>query len=331
MHQTFATVLICTYNRAERLRETLRSIERLRPPDACVDIVVVDNGSTDHTPEVIRQASGSSRWPIRYCYEQQQGKSFALNRGLQSVDGDIVAFTDDDILLGVEWLWQIVERFRNNGALQFVFGRVLPRWEIDPPREFLDPRLQSVWGPLGLLDHGERPLEHVDDGVRRRLPIGGNIAFRRTTLQAIGGWREDLGKIDNSLICGEDYEIFLRLKRRGLYRGLYDPSIVVWHFVPIAKLTHAYFRRWFYWRGKTMSRMAKDVYYPLDIDRCRRVAGVPRFLLRQFLEQCARWLRSCVTGDSVARLVDEVHAIEFLGMFSEFSRHRPLRTSAEHR
>src|SRR5581483_2047985 len=105
--------------------------------------------------------------------------------------------------------------------------------------------MQSIWGPLGLLDHGDTVQRHVDDGRRRRLPIGGNLAFRRETLVAAGGGRTDLGKVNNTLICGEDYEILLQLRRVGPFVGLYDPAITVRHFIPAMKLRPRYVRQWF--------------------------------------------------------------------------------------
>jgi len=199
---------------------------------------------------------------------------------------------------------------------------VLPWWAAQPPPMFTDPRIQPLWGPLGLLDHGDTVQRHVDDDRRRRLPIGGNLAFRRETLVAVGGWRTDLGKVDNTLICGEDHEIFLRLRRVGLYVGVYDPAIRVRHFIPEMKVRTTYFRHWFYWRGKTIARMADDVYRPLDLTRTVRIFGIPRFLFRQCLQQVRQLVWHSIVGDRVDRLVEQAHTVEYFGMFSEFIRQR---------
>ena len=234
----------------------------------------------------------------------------------------MVLLTDDDILPCPDWIERIVEQFRADDSLHFVYGKVLPRWAMPPPPMFTDVRLRPIWGPLGLLDHGDLVEKHVDDGRRRRLPIGGNLAFRRETLIGVGGWRTDLGKVNNSLICGEDYEIFLRLRRFGAYVGLYDPTLTVRHFIPPTKLRAAYFHRWFYWRGKTLARMADEIYRPLDLTRTVRIVGIPRFLIRQFLEHLSRLLCNIVNADRVDRLIQQVHTIEYVGMFSEFMRRR---------
>jgi len=319
-----ATILICTHNRAAMLSETLAAVTRFQSPASCdVEVIVVDNRSADATRAIVERAASEARTcDVRYAFEEQLGKSYALNRGLALARGEVVLLTDDDVLPCEDWLERIVEHFRCDASLQFVYGKVLPRWAAQPPPMFTDPRIQPLWGPLGLLDHGDTVQRHVDDDRRRRLPIGGNLAFRRETLVAVGGWRTDLGKVDNTLICGEDHEIFLRLRRVGLYVGVYDPAIRVRHFIPETKVRTTYFRHWFYWRGKTIARMADDVYRPLDLTRTVRIFGIPRFLFRQCLQQVRQLVWRSIVGDRVDRLVEQAHTVEYFGMFSEFIRQR---------
>ena len=95
MNVTRVTVLICTYNRSDFLRDTLRAIlSAPRRPDYQPDILVVDNNSTDATREVVEEAAAGADIPVRYAFEGRQGKSFALNRGLQLASGEVLAHTD---------------------------------------------------------------------------------------------------------------------------------------------------------------------------------------------------------------------------------------------
>lgn len=312
------SILICTYNRAALLAETLDALAAgSNPPGWDVEILVVDNNSTDDTPDVVRQAQTRSARPVRYLVEPSQGKGFALNRGLAAAAGEIIALTDDDVLPARDWLDRIAVSFRDRD-LVFVFGKVLPRWEVPPPPELLTTAARDIWGPLALIDYGDEPVAY--DAATfgcRRLPIGANLAVRRDALERIGGWRTDLGKVDNTLIAGEDHELCVRLYRAGLYRGLYDPSNVVRHFVPEGRLERAYFRRWFYWHGRTMARMANAVYLDVDLDSVPHIAGVPRFVYREFLQQVGRWLRRVGRHDGLALLVEEVLLVEYFGFFAE--------------
>ena len=322
MKVTSVSVLICTYNRARLLRETLRALLAVTPPkDFQVEIIVVDNNSTDNTPLVIAEAARVSPMPVIGLRETAQGKSFALNRGLEAATGDIIALTDDDVWPDRDWLTRIVATFRAR-EVTFVFGKVLPRWGTLPPPELLTQKAQDIWGPLAIVDYGDEPVDYVASSTGQRLPIGANLAFARQALIAIGGWRTDLGKVNNTLISGEDHEIFMRLRRRNLYAGRYDPEISVRHFVPAARLTRAYFRRWFYWHGKTQALMLDDLYPDLDMQQVPRIFGVPRFLYRQSAEQLWLWLRSLRRGDALAVLTEELRALQHAGLLLECWKRR---------
>ncbi|HOC17055.1 MAG TPA: glycosyltransferase, partial [Vicinamibacterales bacterium] len=304
MNVRTATVLICTYNRAPFLRETLQAlVEAPRRDDYEAEILVVDNNSDDGTRQVVEEAARAASLPVRYAFDARQGKSFALNVGLRLAHGDIIAHTDDDVVPGEGWLDRMVDNFRARD-ITFAFGKVLPRWGAVPPPELLLPAAHRIWGPLALLDYGDQPVAYPDDGIGRRLPIGANLGFHRRALAEVGGWRTDLGKVDNSLISGEDHEVFHRLRSHGQYRGWYDPHLVVSHYVPASRLTRQYFRRWFYWHGKTMARM-DSVLYDLDFSRVPHVFGAPRFIYRQALAQAWTWARKMGRKDGLALLIED--------------------------
>lgn len=325
MKVTSAAVVVCTYNRARLLRETLAALQAMTPPaDYHAQIVVVDNNSTDNTRLVIAEAMRNSRIPVTALHESQQGKSFALNAALHATRADVVALTDDDVWPEPDWLNRVVADFRERDVT-FVFGKVLPRWGTLPPPELLIPRAQDIWGPLAIVDYGDIPVNYVAESTGQRLPIGANLAFQREVLTTIGGWRTDLGKVNNTLISGEDHEIFMRLRRFHRYSGYYDPDLVVRHFVPAARLTRRYFRRWFFWHGKTQALMLADLYPGLDMSRVPKIAGVPRFLYRQSIEQCWHWLRAVGAGDALQVLTEELRALQHAGVLLECWHRRTLR------
>jgi glucosyl-dolichyl phosphate glucuronosyltransferase len=309
------SVLICTYNRAPLLRESLNALSAMTPPHECdVEIIVVDNNSTDATPQIVREAAAVSPFRIVSLHETAQGKSFALNAGLAVARGDVIALTDDDVWPDAEWLNRIVATFRDRDVT-FVFGKVLPRWAITPPPELLTKRAQDIWGPLALVDYGDDPVEYVAESTGQRLPIGANLSFRREALVQAGGWRTDLGKVNNTLTSGEDHEIFCRLRRLNLYSGYYDPAIVVRHYVPASRLTREYFRRWFFWSGKTHALMLDELYPHVDLAHVVRIGGTPRFLWRQMLQQAGRFVMTRRPGTpAIDALTEELRLVQFLGL-----------------
>src|SRR5207247_9700157 len=134
--------------------------------------------------------------------------------------------------------------------------------------------------------------------------------------------RTDRGKVNNTLISGEDHEIFMRLRKHDLYAGYYDPQIGVRHFVPATRLTRRYFRQWYYWHGKTQALMLDDLFPDLDMARVPRIAGVPRFLFRQAFDQCVRYLKRLGRQDAVSLLAEELRLLRCAGMFLECWRQR---------
>ena len=323
MNVTSATILICTYNRAPLLRESLKSMSALTPPPNCdIEIIVVDNNSTDTTSQVIAEAAAHSPFRVLGLRETSQGKSFALNRGLQMAGGDVIVLTDDDVWPDSEWLNRIVARFREHDVT-FVFGKVLPRWGTVPPPDLLTTSAQDIWGPLALVDYGDEPAEYTADRTGQRLPIGANLAFRRDALLRVGGWRTDLGKVNNTLTSGEDHEIFCRLRRFNLYSGFYDPAITVRHYVPARRLTRAYFRQWFFWSGKTHALMLNDLYPQIDIPHVMHIGGVPRFLWRQALQQLNRYLLTRYPRTpALEALKEELRLLQYCGLITGCWRQR---------
>jgi glycosyltransferase involved in cell wall biosynthesis len=322
------TVVICTYNRADLLKETLTAVRACAEPLDCdVQIVVVDNNSTDHTPRVIREAQATAGYPIVSITEPRQGKSYALNTALEQSRGEVVALTDDDVLPATDWLVRIVRAFRSD-SLVFLFGKVLPRWGALPPPELLLRKARDIWGPLALIDYGDEPTRYTTARFRKlRLPIGANLAIRRDALERVGGWRTDLGRVDNSLVCGEDRELCVRLFRSGLYEGLYDPQLTVHHFVPASRLSRRYFRRWYFWHGRTLARMVDDFYIDLDLRRVPHVARVPRFIYRETATEIRRWIAAVRSGSAMETLIHELHVLQYAGFF--FECWRPYRHTHE--
>lgn len=327
------SVLICTYNRSALLRETLSALQQLQPPPDCrVELLVVDNNSSDDTPGTIAEAARMGPFAVVPLRETRQGKSFALNHGLAAATGDVIALTDDDVLPGADWLLRIARAFREHEDLTFTFGKVLPRWGCLPPPELLTRRAQDIWGPLAIVDYGDDDAAYEADSHGQRLPIGANLAFAASALRAIDGWRTDLGKVNNTLISGEDHEIFVRLRRLGLYRGCYDPLNMVRHYVPPARLTRRYFRQWFYWHGRTNALMLPELFPDLDLARVPSIAGVPRFIYRQAITQFWRYARTLGRSDGLALLIEELKALQYAGLvfgcWSGTSRHARIAAPA---
>jgi glycosyltransferase involved in cell wall biosynthesis len=237
------TVVVVTHNRAAILRQTLECLAALSYP-ARWQVLVVDNGCTDDTPNVVRAAQRHFPVPLHSICEPQLGKYRALNRAIAAVDTTFIAATDDDAQPEREWLCRAMDGFEQFRC-DFVGGPVHPRWAGTPP-SWLDPVAATTGKVLGLQNHGPAPREYGRDGLS--WPLGVNVAYRRDACLRVGPFDARLGRVAGTLRNQSQREWHLRARDAGV-KGMYLPAMVVHHQVSADRLTRAYFHRWFYWHG----------------------------------------------------------------------------------
>ena len=127
------SVIICTWNRAELLREALNSLGKTELPQGIDwEVLIVDNNSTDETSEVCKEFVGQNPSRYRYIIEKRQGKSFALNTGIENAKGKILSFTDDDVTVDSVWLAETIRMFESTPCAG-VSGKIVPVWNSPKP------------------------------------------------------------------------------------------------------------------------------------------------------------------------------------------------------
>ena len=321
------SIVIATYKRAELLADTLASLSRLQP-GAPWEVIVVDNNSPDHTRAVVEAAAGSYPVPLRYAFEKEQGRSAALNCGFRLASGDIVVTTDDDVRVEADWL-NTIARGLETLDCDYVGGRVLPIWASQPPNWV--PRVNGrLWAVIALLDYGAEPL-----AFGKRVPLGVNMAMRREAIERAGGFDTRIGRKAGTLLGQEVREWCMRAHASGL-TGYYVPSIVVQHLIPTERLTKAYFRRWFFWRGISRAMLyaqsGKDMEAPeqttLDFSQVKHIAGVPRYMFRSALVAAKASLAARLRGDAVNAFEHELFVWMFAGIVRQRWKDRHLSAPA---
>lgn len=280
------SVIIATRDRAALLEATLEAIGAQRSPGCPFEILVVDNASVDRTPAVVSAAALRFGVPVVYLTEQKSGKSHALNTAVAHARGNLLVFTDDDVLPSPGWLAAYAHAFSDTGV-DYAAGRILPLWEAPPPR-WLAPPLHGV---LAVQDGGTKRLR-LNGFSDQVMPIGANMALRRHVLDRIGGWNPELGKLKNTLRTGEDHEFALRLVAAG-FAGVYEPEASVLHRVSADRLRLPYFVRWGYGNGVITAGLEQE--YP---STPHYVLGVPRYLWRRLAKDLMSGARGIVTFDA---------------------------------
>ena len=313
------SVVIATYNRAPDLRDTLASLSTLRP-EGPWEVIVVDNNSSDDTRDAVASAGRDFPAPLHYLFEAEQGRSPALNAGIRAARGEIIVTTDDDVRVEPEWLDRAAAALDARGC-DYVGGRVLPIWG-GPRPTWLPDHGGKHWAVIALLDYGAEPIE-----FGARVPLGVNMAFRRTAFERAGLLDPGTGRKAGTLLGQEVREWCIRARRAGL-RGFYEPSMAVRHLIPASRLNKAYFRRWFYWRGISRAMLYEkaglDMEAPerqvLDFRTVPHVFGVPRYLYRKAIASIAASARAVLRGDRVAAFEHELWIWFFAGIFRQRAR-----------
>jgi glycosyltransferase involved in cell wall biosynthesis len=303
----FVSVVIATRNRQMLLAETLKALAAQRWPRHRFEIIVAYNGSTDATRSVVAKAAATAGAPsIAHLFVGQPGKSYAVNAALQAARGELIAFTDDDVVPDPNWIAALAGAAEDSGA-DFIAGRILPNWEVAPPA-WMSP---ALFGVLAIPDNGLVRCRIAIDEPAPVMTIGANMAVRASVIARVGGLRTDLGKLEGTLRTGEDHEFFLRLLHAGC-SGVYEPAALVQHFVPASRLRRAYFREWLYQNGRDVAIVESTYQTPVTM-----LMGVPRYLWKQMLHDAVRALGASLRRDRAQRFASLGRLLWFAGFVRE--------------
>lgn len=287
MSNMLASIVVASHNRASRLQQTLQAIGDLAiGPHWSAELIVVDNASTDDTREIVERTE-LRNMPVQYAYEGRVGKSHALNRGLAISRGDVLLFTDDDVIPEVSWAQSMVGALQR-GDCDAVTGeiRLAPQlvrpWQTPAHRRWM------------ALSGDARPWNGIVE------LIGANMGFRREVLSRVGGFDTELGP--GAIGLGEDTLFGLQLHHAG-YRVAYASDAVVEHRFDEARLQRKYWLvearkhgrqaayRLYHWEHAGFRfPWLRSVYFSLKLVLRRWLTGVPS----PETEGCALWEMGCV-------------------------------------
>jgi len=247
------SLIICSRNRDEALGRCLDSIrgDELLAVDG--ELVVVDNGSTDRTADVIAAFREKANFPVKTVHEPIPGLSNARNAGLLAASGELLAFTDDDCYLGENYFGSVIHAYAEP-RFDYCGGRILL---YDPSDAFYACNDKDTFELLA--PHSFIPAGKIQ---------GANMVIRRQVLDKIGPFDPMLGA-GTPFRC-EDVEYVARASLAG-FTGAHVPEIVVYHH-------HG--RK----PGEAIEKMKRDNDYA-------RGAYYAKFILRGRLDFARHWVR----------------------------------------
>lgn len=197
------SIIIASYNEATHLENCLDSLRRLDYPIDSFEVLLVDNNSTDNTPEV------ASKFPeVTYLKEPSRGPSNARNRGIEHAKYDILVFLDADSVVSPEWLSELLKPFTDTdvGA---VGGEIRPLAQDNTISEYLSISLLMRYHRWG----GKREINAFPSC---------NLAVRKKAIS---------GGFDPEHLRGQDKELCYRILNKG-YKIVFQPGAVIYHAHP---------------------------------------------------------------------------------------------------
>lgn len=259
------SAIICTHNRDNYLGAAIDSL--LGQDFSDLEIIVVDNASSDRTREVV-----AARSSVKYVFEPVTGLSVARNTGATTAKGEILAYLDDDAVASPQWLRVLAAAYQTNPKLAIAGGKVTLIW----PEGILPPSWLSegLAGNLGAYDLGDREVSIQNPGL---TPRGLNYSIRRTFLEQIGGFDVNLGRVGKKLLSNEELLMTERALELG-WQVAYIPEALVAHNVSPERVNKSWFLSRGWWQG---------------ISECYREQIAGRAGVRQLGRGSERLIRGC--------------------------------------
>jgi O-antigen biosynthesis protein len=251
------SVVVCSYNGERTIRDCLEGLLSLHYPN--VEVIVVDDGSTDATAAIARD------YGFRLITTGNLGLSNARNIGMQKATGEIIAYLDDDACPDPHWLTYLAATFLSTEHVGVGGPNLTPPG--DGPIAYCVARAPG--NPVHVL-LSDQEAEHIP---------GCNMAFRKACLQAISGFDPQFR------VAGDDVDVCWRLRQRGWTLG-FSPAAVVWHHRRSS--IHAY---WKQQRGYGKAEALLERKWPEKYNSVGHIPWTGR-VYREGLLQASAWSRS---------------------------------------
>jgi glycosyltransferase involved in cell wall biosynthesis len=275
------SVMIATRNRAGSLERTLEHLRFQEMPQDHWELIVVDNGSIDRTALVLSEAAVNL--PLVALGEPKPGKNRALNRALEVARGELLVFTDDDVIPQPNWLRELYAASRRWPESSILGGKILPIFPFETPSWLCTHPWAEGWAfsqfapplPEGLLP-------------ANLTPYGPNFAVRAQVMRGIR-YCEEIGPQGQNYAMGSETELIKRLMAMG-ERCVYVPTAVVNHVIDKVQVNLRWLQGRAFRAGRGKVRCSPS-------DSAARLFGVPRHLWRSLLSSGVRYSLSLFSDE----------------------------------
>lgn len=305
------TVMMATHNGASTLPRVLEAYRLLIAPPGGWRLVAVDNASTDTTLDLLWELAGNLPMiPLRI---ERQGKNAALNAGLAHTAGELIVFTDDDVLPDRDWLVALSQAALQSPEYDVFAGTIYPVWPKPPPDWIL--RLVNLGATYAIT-----PASLTSGPVASGLVWGANMAIRRRILAAGYRFNEAVGPQAGEYAMGSEVDLVSRLEKAG-HRALFVPQARVGHLIRPHQLEREWIVRRAFRLGRHMYHRESEGY-PAGT---KLIRGAPRWQYRRLLNAYLASLAGRLRGDFDTRLRADWDVSYLRGYLLEAHRTRMTR------
>ncbi len=294
-----ASVIISTHNRAAILQQTLQCLSLQETNGFTWEAIVIDNGCTDNTPEVLD--SISQNLSVVSLREPKLGKNRAINRALEVARGDLLIFTDDDVLTEDDWIESYVSAARRWESDSVFCGPIIPKFPAHTPCW-----MQEGSFPFAAMAFSKLDFSKIEEASP--LAFGPNLAIRSQALRSMT-YNESIGPQGKNYAMGSETELLRRLQAQG-ERFIYIPSTRVEHVIRPEQVTVSWLLGRAFRAGRGHVRL-KDTYLG------KRIFGAPRYMWKKLAWAAVRRMVSFFRGKR-KRCIAGMQYWEIRGRIAEY-------------
>ena len=237
------SVIIPTKNRAVLLGKALESIINQSLNQNEFEVIVVDNGSTDNTKEIVKDFNIRIE-NLRYFYDATPGLHVGRHIGMKEAKSDILVYLDDDVELFSDHLQNVLISFEDQTVV-LVGGKNLPKFESAPPQWLEDLwNEKNIVGQLSILDLGDECKE-----INPGYIWGCNFSIRKSVLIEANGFHPDGMPQKLIKFRGDGETSVSNYVKNREYKALYNPQASLYHYIPNNRMTEEYFCKRMYNQG----------------------------------------------------------------------------------
>lgn len=309
------SIVMATYNGENTLRLTLDAFSEIDAPDGGTEFIVVNNGSTDRTEQILFEYQ--ARLSLQILNEPKPGRARALNRGIAHASGDLIIVTDDDVLPDTGWLKAYAKAAEQFDDVDVFAGQVRHFWQKSPPKWMEQLAAEG-------LSYGGTMIDRVAGPIEAHLIKGANFAARRHTFDEFK-LNEELGfGANNDMIGGDETEFARRAVDAG-YKIWFIPTARIRHIVrPHEVAVWPVFRRYF-----RIGRGLAVTNSPIFDRRISTLFGYPRYLFRTLPTDAAKVLILVARGNSFEAMKLIIDIAATTGKAYQWSRMRRAQHTLE--